>query len=79
MNQVVPSAFEVRTKLGSLRPGELEALAASSRVPITTLIKLRNGQTGNPRIETVRQIWPGLVAATASPTDSTPQSAQQEG
>jgi transcriptional regulator with XRE-family HTH domain len=47
----------------SLTPTQVEALAERTGVPLPTLIKIRHGQTENPRIETVRALWPELVAA----------------
>lgn len=67
MQQAIPSAEEVRSRLLPLGPSQLEALAARAGVPVTTLIKVRNGQTENPRLETVRLIWPELLAAEGAP------------
>lgn len=45
---------------------QLEQLATDSGVPFTTLVKVRNGQTENPRLETVHAIWPRLLEREAS-------------
>jgi hypothetical protein len=67
MQQAIPSAADVRARLETLTAAALEALAQRSGVPITTLIKVRNGQTTNPRLETVRQFWPELIGADGAP------------
>jgi predicted transcriptional regulator len=61
---IIPSAAEFRAKLAPLTLAQLEALAKRCGVPFTTLVKIRNGQTGNPRLDTVRMVWP-LVAKPA--------------
>lgn len=67
MNQI-PSADDVRALLLPYTTGDLMRLAEECGVPWTTLIKVRNGQTANPRLETVRAVWPYLHAATTDPT-----------
>jgi len=62
MNASIPSAEQVRAALRRVAPSELAELAASTGVPLPTLVKVRNGQTSNPRIETVRAVWPRLCA-----------------
>lgn len=76
MSHVIPSAGEVRSRLQALEPGQLEALAQRSGVPVTTLIKVRNGQTANPRLETVRVIWPELISAEDAPAVPVEEGAQ---
>lgn len=49
--------------LRSLSLGQLDQLSLLSGVPRSTLIKLRYGQTPNPRLETVRQFMPHVTAA----------------
>jgi predicted transcriptional regulator len=41
----------------------MQELARLSKVPFTTLWKVRSGETENPRIESVRQFLPHLEAA----------------
>ncbi|MCB1891961.1 MAG: hypothetical protein KDF48_07075 [Rhodocyclaceae bacterium] len=41
-----------------MKARQLDALATLSGVPVTTLVKIRNGQTADPRIDTVRAFWP---------------------
>jgi predicted transcriptional regulator len=61
MTSEIPSAAEVRSRLMSLTPTQVEQLAEQTHVPLPTLIKIRHGQTENPRIETVRALWSALV------------------
>jgi len=67
MQSTIPSAAEVRARLESLSAADLEALAGRVSVPVTTLIKVRNGQTANPRLETVRAIWSELLGTEGTP------------
>lgn len=67
MQSTIPSAAEVRARLESLSAADLEALAGRVSVPVTTLIKVRNGQTANPRLETVRAIWSELLGTRRRP------------
>jgi hypothetical protein len=59
MNQI-PSADDVRARLLPYTTGGLMRLSEVCGVPWTTLVKVRNGQTANPRLETVRALWPHL-------------------
>lgn len=58
----IPSADEVRALLRPYTVGRLMTLGEKCGVPWTTLIKIRNGQTADPRLETVRAVWPALLA-----------------
>jgi predicted transcriptional regulator len=60
MDVSFPSMEDVRSRLMALAQAELEALAERSKVPLPTLVKIRYGQTENPRIETVRALWSHL-------------------
>jgi predicted transcriptional regulator len=62
MSTTIPSPADVRAKLAPMNLAQLEELSKLSDVPFTTLVKLRNGQTENPRLETVHAIWPHLPA-----------------
>jgi predicted transcriptional regulator len=62
-----PSAADVRTKLQALSSAEVESLARKCGVPVATLVKIKYGQTDNPRIETVRAIWPELIGTEGAP------------
>jgi predicted transcriptional regulator len=57
----IPSAATVAATLRPLRYNHLEALSLQSGVPFSTLLKIRSGETPNPRIDTVGQFWPHLV------------------
>ena len=70
MNQI-PSADEVRARLLRYTTAGLMRLAEKCGVPWTTLVKIRNGQTTDPRLETVRAVWPHLEPATADPAKQT--------
>ena len=58
----IPTAQQVREKLSELCHSETEALAKKAGVPFTTLLKIKTGETSNPRLETVRLIFPHLFA-----------------
>jgi hypothetical protein len=55
MSSDIPSAKVIRNRLGRLSRAQMQALSKASRVPFTTLWKVRTGETGNPGIETVRK------------------------
>lgn len=61
----VPSADEVRERLASLSNAQLERLASMSGVPFHTLLKVRSGETGNPRLNTVHAFLPHVDKAAA--------------
>lgn len=61
MRNPIPSPADVRARLFPLSAAQLESLASECGVPVTTLVKVRNGQTGNPRLGTVHAIWPRLM------------------
>ena len=63
MDTNIPSAEEVRATLGKLSMAQVHVLAGLSGVPWTTLRKIRDGETPNPRLETVRQFAPHVTAA----------------
>lgn len=74
MSHVIPSSAEVATLLQSLRRRDLQRLAALSGVPFHTLEKIRNGETKNPGINTVRAFLPHIEGAQASATSPAPLS-----
>ena len=47
---------ELENKLASMSNSDLERLAIGAGVPFNTLLKLKNGQTKNPRIRTVESL-----------------------
>lgn len=57
----IPSAADVRLVLERLSYADVRALAVRSGVPFTTLWKVRQGETANPGVETVRKFY-SLVA-----------------
>lgn len=58
----IPSAADVRARLLPYSTSSLMRLGEKCGVPWTTLAKIRNGQTSDPRLETVRAVWPHLAA-----------------
>lgn len=54
MGTPLPSIDSIRERLSGMSYAAVKALASTSRVPFTTLWKIRDGTTGNPGIETVR-------------------------
>lgn len=60
---VIPTAQHIQAALLALSHAQVQELARTADVPFTTLWKLRTGETENPRLETVRRIWPELVTA----------------
>lgn len=62
MDNTLMSAEDVRTVLGLLTQRQLERLSAASGVPLSTLGKIRRGETQNPGLETVRKFLPHLPA-----------------
>jgi predicted transcriptional regulator len=59
----IPSAADVAAMLKPMSNQHLERLASLSGVPYHTLLKIRSGETENPRIDTVRQFLPHVRAA----------------
>jgi hypothetical protein len=53
-----PPIEDIAKRLSKLSHPQLHCLARGSTVPYTTLLKIRNGVTTNPGIETVRRFWP---------------------
>ena len=63
MDSNIPTVEALRRSLNDLSPGQMAALASMSGVPVHTLVKVKNGQTTNPRIETVRAFVPFISKA----------------
>lgn len=63
MDTAIPSAAQIRDLLAPMRHGPLQRLAKLSGVPFNTLVKIRDGETKNPGIETVRAFLPHIEAA----------------
>lgn len=66
----IPAVSDLSAELRALNLKQIDALAALSGVPAPTLVKIRNGHTLNPGLETVRKFLPHLGAArtTVQPT-----------
>lgn len=64
MANQIPSAVELKTKLAPLGHKDVRELAQASGVPFTTLLKVKDGTTTNPGVETVRKFWPHLLRLT---------------
>lgn len=58
----IPPLTMVRSRLEHLSQAQLATLASESGVPFGTLMKIRQGVTTNPGIETVRKFFPLLDA-----------------
>jgi len=61
MEAIIPSSSEVRAQLERLDNVQLQRLAEASKVPFTTLWKIRAGKPGgtdNPGLDTVRKFLP---------------------
>lgn len=75
MDNTIPSAEQVREKLLALGHAQVRALAERAAVPFTTAWKIRSGETADPRLETVRQLWPELVGLDAEGAATEPAKA----
>lgn len=64
----IPSVSVVRQSLAALTMRQLEKLAELSGVPMTTIYKIKLGDTENPGIETVRKFAPHISAAASDHT-----------
>ena len=62
MDNILMSADDVREALEALTQRQLERLSAASGVPLSTLGKIRRGDTLNPGIETVRLFMPHITS-----------------
>ena len=60
-----PPFDDIKARLAGLSHQQLRYLSRGSGVPYTTLLKVRNGPTTNPGIETVRKFWPKVEAIEA--------------
>jgi predicted transcriptional regulator len=58
----IPTPEQVRAELAALSYSQLLRLAEVSGVPFGTLQKVARGDTPNPRLNTVRGVWPHLAA-----------------
>lgn len=67
MQAKIPTAAEIRGLLESVSHAQMQDLAVRSGVPFTTLWKIKNGETENPRIETVGQFFHLIDSAKGAP------------
>lgn len=65
MSTHIPSAEDVRNKLGGLERGQMQELANLSGVPVTTLSNIRNSSKQGPTVDTLRKFWAHLERLTA--------------
>lgn len=76
MDTPLPSIDGIRTRLARLSYAEVKKLAVTSKVPFTTLWKIRDGTTGNPGIETVRLFIAHLPERTRRKSSAEPKAEQ---
>lgn len=72
MKPDIPTCAQLREKLAALSWGQVQELSRKTGAPFTTVWKIRDGETTDPRLETVRLIWPELIGGDGSqpvPTD----------
>jgi predicted transcriptional regulator len=69
METHIPSAEAVRGMLAGLSIKQVAALSELSGVPAPTIYKIKNGDTTNPGIETVRKFI-GHISKAAPPVAS---------
>ncbi|MFY7867186.1 hypothetical protein [Roseateles sp.] len=62
MENEIPSTDQLRQRLLKLSWAQVREICKRTGVPVTTVWKVRSGETVNPGIETVRAIWPDLPA-----------------
>jgi hypothetical protein len=66
MRYNIPSAADLAAKLVPMQTRQLMLLQHLSGVPYHTILKIRGGQSANPRLDTVRRLAPHLTAAAKS-------------
>ena len=59
----IPGVDEVQAALKPLSLKQIDRLADLSGVPAPTIYKIRNGDTRNPGVETLRKFAPHIKAA----------------
>ncbi len=72
MNTEIPSSQDIQRRLALLSFGDLRRLSEACKVPFTTLIKISTGETTNPRLDTVRALWPFVRGLSTRPKRVTP-------
>jgi len=68
MQNEIPSAAEVRERLEALSRSQLIELAEKTDTPFHTLRKIKSGETLDPKLETVRAVWPTLCGKKRRPS-----------
>ena len=68
MQNAIPSAEDVRKKLADLSRAQLIELAEKTDTPFHTLRKIKSGETLDPKLETVRAVWPTLCGKKRRPS-----------
>lgn len=63
----IPSVAEIRAALKALTYAQIHELSSLSGVPFTTIWKVRDEKTDNPRINSVRAFWPHVLTMRAEP------------
>ncbi len=66
MNTDIPGADAICARLETMEPAQLRRLAELSGVSYFTLHKIARGITKNPGIDTVRQFFPHITAASSA-------------
>lgn len=61
MAKHIPSANEIRELLSEYGRDRILRLSTASGVPFHTLLKIKSGETDDPRLSTVRAFWPHLA------------------
>jgi hypothetical protein len=62
----IPTGADIRALLRPHRQADILELAALSKVPFKTLLKIKYGATVNPGINTVAQFYPTLMTFRSS-------------
>lgn len=70
MNADIPTSSELREKLAALSWAQVQELCRKTGAPFTTVWKIRSGETTDPRLETVRLIWPELLPPAVQPAST---------
>jgi hypothetical protein len=60
MNIQIPPVAAVKASLLALSHAQVLELSRTSRVPFTTIWKIRAGTTENPGMDTVGKFWPHI-------------------
>ena len=64
MKSQIPPLSSIRQALRELNTAQVRRLADKTKIPFTTLWKIRSGETKNPGVETVRL----FIAALGAPS-----------